>query len=136
MNATPWSSICGVNALESPARKGRGVGTVQVSADRLQLDPVARHDAANATRIADNPLCLKVITRWVMTRLSVQIRRTFNTARREGGPYYRWSYNDASRKWQAGRVLPSAVSPKAFAATAWKAIPGLLKRSIADHYQD
>jgi len=57
-------------------------------------------------------------------------------SRRESGPYYRWSYDDARRKWQAGRVSPSAVSPKEFAAASWKTIPVLLKRYIADHYQD
>jgi hypothetical protein len=57
-------------------------------------------------------------------------------SRREGGPYYRWSYDDAARNWQAGRVLPATVSPRAFATTAWKEVPNLLKRSIADHYQD
>jgi hypothetical protein len=57
-------------------------------------------------------------------------------SRREGGPYYRWSYDDASRKWQAGRVSPAGVSPKEFAAASWKTIPVLLKRCIADHYLD
>lgn len=57
-------------------------------------------------------------------------------SRREGGPYYRWSYNDKSRKWQAGRVLSSTVSPKMLAAATWKTIPVLLKSCIAEHYQD
>ncbi|HXT62972.1 MAG TPA: hypothetical protein VN696_08050 [Pyrinomonadaceae bacterium] len=57
-------------------------------------------------------------------------------SRCEGGPYYRWSFDDASSKWQAGRVLPSTVSPKALTVAAWKSIPARLKKSIGDHYQD
>jgi hypothetical protein len=57
-------------------------------------------------------------------------------SRREGGPYYRWSYDDASRKWQAGRVRPSSESPKGLASAAWKTVPVPLKRSIVEHYED
>lgn len=57
-------------------------------------------------------------------------------SRCEGGPYYRWSYNDNARKWQAGRILPSVISPKTLAAAPWKTIPAQLKRSISDHYQE
>jgi hypothetical protein len=57
-------------------------------------------------------------------------------SRREGGPYYRWSYNDKSRQWQVGRVSQSDLSPKALGSATWKTIPAPLKRSINDHYQD
>jgi hypothetical protein len=57
-------------------------------------------------------------------------------SRREGGPYYRWSFDDASRQWQAGRILPADVLPRTLEPAAWKTIPALLKRNIADHYQE
>jgi hypothetical protein len=57
-------------------------------------------------------------------------------SRREDGPYYRWSYDDGSNAWQAGRVLRSGVSPKVLTTTTWKGIPARLQRSIVEHYED
>lgn len=57
-------------------------------------------------------------------------------SRREGGPYYRWVFDNLKQRWQAGRVLPSGTSSKAMVKTMWREIPVLLKTSIADHYQD
>jgi hypothetical protein len=57
-------------------------------------------------------------------------------SRRESGPYYRWSYEEAVKEWRVTRVLPSDFSPKLLCAASWKGVPAALQRSIVEHYQD
>ena len=57
-------------------------------------------------------------------------------SRRQDGPYYRWSYDERSSVWEAGRVLKPDVSSRMLAPTTWKGIPPHLQRSIVDHYED
>jgi len=56
-------------------------------------------------------------------------------SRRADGPYYRWSYDERSSVWAAGRVLQS-VSAKTLAPATWKGVPARLQKSIVDHYED
>ncbi|MFN2576370.1 MAG: hypothetical protein ABR607_01625 [Pyrinomonadaceae bacterium] len=66
-----------------------------------------------------------------------ETRRTLRVfySRREDGPYYRWIYDDAIRKWRVGRVK-SVTLARTLSAAAWKTLPVALQRSIVEHYQD
>jgi len=57
-------------------------------------------------------------------------------SRREDGPHYQWFYDDTNRRWRAGRILTSNISPKMLSPATWKELPAGLKTSIVEHYQD
>jgi hypothetical protein len=57
-------------------------------------------------------------------------------SRRADGPYYRWAYEEAPKRWRVSRVLSSDFSPKNLALSPWKSVPAPLQKKVIDHYQD
>ena len=57
-------------------------------------------------------------------------------SRREGGPFYRWCYEEKLHQWRVARVQSSDFSPKILCAASWKGVPAALQRSMVEHYQE
>jgi hypothetical protein len=57
-------------------------------------------------------------------------------SRREGGPYYRWRYEENVSHWRVARVHSSDFSPKALCLASWKGVPAALQKSMVEHYQE
>ncbi len=57
-------------------------------------------------------------------------------SRRERGPYYRWSFRDASLGWRSSRVYPTALTVKAFCVASWAALPSALQARLDEHYTE
>jgi hypothetical protein len=55
-------------------------------------------------------------------------------SRREGGPFYRWSYDKAAGRWRSSRVEPSVSAIKALSVANWKIVPPALRARLDEHY--
>jgi hypothetical protein len=55
-------------------------------------------------------------------------------SRREGGPYYRWYYEEKICQWRVSRMQSSDFSPKTLCTTNWKVVPAALQRDMVEHY--
>ena len=56
-------------------------------------------------------------------------------SRRGKGPFYRWHYDDAGRRWYSARLHIKSV-PMSFHIVGQKAIPAELRTALEEHYQD
>lgn len=55
-------------------------------------------------------------------------------SRREGGPYYRWNYDQGTERWRSSRVEPSVSAIKALSLANWKIVPPDLRARLDEHY--
>lgn len=55
-------------------------------------------------------------------------------SRREGGPYYRWSWDKATGRWRCSRVELSVAALKTFSVANWKIVPPALRARLDEHY--
>ena len=55
-------------------------------------------------------------------------------SRREGGPFYRWSYDKAAECWRSSRVEPSVSAIKSLSVANWKIVPPALRARLDEHY--
>ncbi|HEX8176461.1 MAG TPA: hypothetical protein VF543_15330 [Pyrinomonadaceae bacterium] len=57
-------------------------------------------------------------------------------SRREGGPYYRWSFESESMRWRSTRVHPNASTLRSFSVANWNLVPPTLQASLNEHYSE
>ena len=57
-------------------------------------------------------------------------------SRREGGPFYRWRFEEESGRWCFSRVHPTSSTLRGFSAANWKVVPLALQASLDQHYLD
>lgn len=57
-------------------------------------------------------------------------------SRREGGPYYRWRYEEGLEQWIFSRARPSEFAPKALCLANWKDVPTALQVRLDEHYME
>jgi hypothetical protein len=57
-------------------------------------------------------------------------------SRREGGPYYRWSFASESLRWRCTRVHPNGLTLKSFLVANWNLVPPALQAMLNEHYSD
>ena len=56
--------------------------------------------------------------------------------RREGGPYYRWRYEELRGQWLSSRMRALELPEIELVSTPWKEVPTALKSSLNEHYID
>jgi hypothetical protein len=56
--------------------------------------------------------------------------------RREGGPYYRWRYEELRGRWLGSRMHAFELPVIELVSTPWKEVPSALKSSLDEHYID
>ena len=56
--------------------------------------------------------------------------------RREGGPYYRWKYEEVRGKWLGSRMRAFELPVMELVTTPWKEVPIALRSSLNEHYVD
>jgi hypothetical protein len=57
-------------------------------------------------------------------------------SRREGGPFYRWRFEEESGRWCFSRVRPTTSTLRGFSAANWKVVPPALQARLDQHYLD
>ena len=55
-------------------------------------------------------------------------------SQREGGPYYRWRYEELRGEWLCSRLHGGDLSLTELVSAPWKDIPALLKTTLDQHY--
>ena len=55
-------------------------------------------------------------------------------SQREGGPYYRWRYDELRGEWLCSRIHGVDLSLTELVSAPWKDIPALLKTTLDQHY--
>ena len=55
---------------------------------------------------------------------------------REGGPYYRWHYEEEAGQWLFARAHPYELIPKALCHASWREVPMSLQTRLGEHYLD
>jgi hypothetical protein len=53
---------------------------------------------------------------------------------REGGPYYRWRYEQSNGQWIFSRVQPVEFTIKSLSPANWKDVPAALQARLNEHY--
>ena len=53
---------------------------------------------------------------------------------REGGPYYRWRYEQSSGQWIFSRVQPVEFTLRSLSTANWKDVPAALQARLNEHY--
>ncbi len=56
--------------------------------------------------------------------------------RREGGPYYRWLYEEHRGRWLGSRMHAYELPVTELVLAPWSDIPAALKSSLDGHYVD
>ena len=56
--------------------------------------------------------------------------------RREGGPYYRWRYEELRGRWLGSRMHAFELPVTELVSAPWRDIPAALKLSLGEHYVD
>jgi len=56
--------------------------------------------------------------------------------RREGGPYYRWQYEELHRRWLGSRIHSFDFPVTELVPAAWKELPAGLQARLGEHYVD
>jgi hypothetical protein len=56
--------------------------------------------------------------------------------RREGGPYYRWRYEELRGQWLGSRMRSVELPVTELVSAPWKEVPAALKSSLDEHYVD
>ena len=55
-------------------------------------------------------------------------------SQREGGPYYRWRYEEHREEWLGSRIHGADLSLTELVSAPWKDLPALLKTTLDQHY--
>jgi hypothetical protein len=55
-------------------------------------------------------------------------------SQREGGPYYRWRYEELRGEWLCSRIHGADLTLMELVSAPWKDIPALLKTTLNQHY--
>ncbi len=55
-------------------------------------------------------------------------------SRREGGPFYRWSFEEKHGCWQVARMPAYKVTHMDLALARWNLVPLALRAKLRDHY--
>jgi len=53
---------------------------------------------------------------------------------REGGPYYRWHFEQDPERWLCSRVHPLELTPRSLCMARWNLVPKELQLRIREHY--
>ena len=55
-------------------------------------------------------------------------------SQREGGPYYRWRYEELRGEWMFSRIHAGDLVVTELATASWKEIPAALRSTLDLHY--
>lgn len=55
-------------------------------------------------------------------------------SRREGGPFYRWLFEEERGRWHSSRVHPHLPTLKTLCVANWKIVPPALQERLDEHY--
>ncbi|HEX3253020.1 MAG TPA: hypothetical protein VHS05_26500 [Pyrinomonadaceae bacterium] len=55
-------------------------------------------------------------------------------SQREGGPYYRWRYEELRGEWLCSRMRAGDLIVTELVSAPWKEIPAALKTTFDQHY--
>ncbi|HET8671022.1 MAG TPA: hypothetical protein VFM05_10460 [Candidatus Saccharimonadales bacterium] len=55
-------------------------------------------------------------------------------SQREGGPYYRWRYEDLRGEWLCSRMHAGDLRVTELVSASWKEVPAALKTTLDLHY--
>ncbi len=55
-------------------------------------------------------------------------------SRREGGPFYRWLFEEELGRWRSSRVHPHLPTLKTLCVANWKIVPPALQERLDEHY--